>query len=96
MNASSTGSVAWFSGTATSVRSCRRNKKEINDQYPEIEDAFQKMKGSFIIDGEIVAFEGNVTSFSRLQKRMHSKEPNMDVAVLLLCFRHHLFLTVTI
>ena len=64
-----------------SVTLLSRNQKTINNQYPEIEDAIKKMDGRFIIDGEIVAFEGNVTSFSRLQKRMHRKEPDLDVAV---------------
>lgn len=51
-----------------------RNKKELNTQYPEIVKALEKQKQeNFIVDGEIVAFEGNITSFSRLQNRMHVK-----------------------
>ena len=65
----------------SSVKMMSRNKKVINSQYPEIEDAFKKMTGHFIVDGEIVSFTGNVTSFSRLQKRMHSQEPDLNVAV---------------
>ncbi len=49
-----------------------RNKKSLNAKYPEIVDAFASMEvGHLIVDGEIVAFEDHVTSFSRLQKRMH-------------------------
>src|ERR1700730_7066785 len=49
-----------------------RNKIKINNSYPEIRDAFLKQKcKSFIVDGEIVAGEGNLASFSTLQNRMH-------------------------
>ncbi len=48
-----------------------RNEKKLNFKYPELVEAFQKQENSFIADGEIVAFKGNVTSFARLQKRMH-------------------------
>ncbi len=49
-----------------------RNKKHLNDTYPEIVSALKKQKtGNFIADGEMVAFEGKITSFSELQKRMH-------------------------
>jgi len=51
-----------------------RNEKTLNDTYPELEEAFEKLEGDFIMDGEIVAFEGDVTSFSRLQKRMQKKD----------------------
>lgn len=53
-----------------------RNAKEINDTYPELADAFAaQTAGDFIVDGEIVAFEGAVTSFSRLQQRMQIRDP---------------------
>jgi bifunctional non-homologous end joining protein LigD len=48
-----------------------RNNKRLNDTYPELVDAFGEIgEAQFIADGEIVAFEGDVTSFSRLQDRM--------------------------
>jgi DNA ligase D-like protein (predicted ligase) len=51
-----------------------RNKKSLNKSYPEIEKALKKAaKKDCILDGEIVAFEGNVSSFARLQDRMHVK-----------------------
>lgn len=51
-----------------------RNKKNLNNTYPEIVMAFEKQEAQdFIADGEMVAFEGKVTSFSELQKRMHLK-----------------------
>ncbi len=55
----------------TRVRLLSRNRKRLNDTYPEIEEALLAVgEDRFIADGEIVAFEGEVTSFSRLQDRM--------------------------
>ena len=54
------------------VRLLTRNKKEINDIYPELRDAAAGQDvDDFVADGEIVAFSGGTTSFARLQKRMH-------------------------
>lgn len=68
------------------VRLMSRNKKKKNHQYPEIVSAFEDQKYDFILDGEIVAFEGNVTSFSKLQPRMHSKKPDTGVEVFYYAF----------
>lgn len=68
------------------VRMMSRNRKKKNHQYPEIAEAIEKQKHDFIIDGEIVAFEGDVTSFSKLQPRMHSTNPDMDVEVFFYVF----------
>lgn len=55
----------------TTVRLLSRHRKRVNNTYPDLEDAFAGMHDAhFIADGEIVAFEGDVTSFSRLQERM--------------------------
>ncbi len=63
------------------VKLMSRNKKKKNTQYPEIVEKLEKQDHDFIIDGEIVAFDGNITSFSKLQPRMHSSEPDLDVNV---------------
>lgn len=63
------------------VRLMSRNRKQLNNQYPEIATLFKKQKGNFIVDGEIVAFRGNVTSFSKLQGRMHRKKPDLSVKI---------------
>jgi DNA ligase D-like protein (predicted ligase) len=56
------------------VRLCSRNQKALNDSYPELEAvATYQEADNFVADGEIVAFSGGITSFSRLQKRMHVK-----------------------
>ncbi len=53
-----------------------RNKKLLNSSFPEIEKALLKVsKKDFVIDGEIVTFDKRVTSFSKLQPRMHVKKP---------------------
>src|SRR5438552_590832 len=54
-----------------------RNRQELNNRYPELLDplASQSVQ-SYIADGEIVAFENGVTSFSRLQQRMQVRDPH--------------------
>ena len=52
-----------------------RNRKELNDSYPEIEAAFDELSlPDLIADGEIVTFDGQRTSFSRLQGRMQVRD----------------------
>ncbi len=58
------------------VRLMSRNKKGLNTTYPELVAELERQAAdNFVIDGEIVAFEGNLTSFSRLQNRMQIKDP---------------------
>lgn len=63
-----------------------RNKKNKNHQYPEIINAFENLKNSVIIDGEVVAFDGNRTSLSKLQPRMHSNAPDKNVEIFFYAF----------
>lgn len=63
------------------VRLMSRNKKDISAQYPEIVGVLENQKGNCILDGEIVAFDGEVTSFSKLQSRMHSEDPDKNIDV---------------
>ncbi len=58
-----------------------RNRKKANNNYPEIIDALDRIKGSFIVDGEIVAFDRGKTSFAKLQPRMHAKKPDRSIKV---------------
>jgi bifunctional non-homologous end joining protein LigD len=54
------------------VRLLSRNRKDIAISYPEIAEAVGDQPGRrAILDGEIVAFDGDVPSFSKLQRRMH-------------------------
>lgn len=53
------------------IRILSRNNKPLNETYPELVEAFaQQSEQDFVLDGEIVAFDGNVSSFARLQNRM--------------------------
>jgi bifunctional non-homologous end joining protein LigD len=58
------------------VRLLSRNRLSLNNTYPEIVEALAKQDTSrFVMDGEIVAFEGRRTSFSRLQGRLGITNP---------------------
>jgi len=53
------------------VRLMSRNENDISASYPELVEALATQeRDAFIVDGEIVAFDGNLTSFSRLQGRL--------------------------
>lgn len=53
-----------------------RNKLLLNEKYLELVDPLLKQKSQrFIVDGEVVAFEGDVPRFSALQRRMQKYVP---------------------
>ena len=58
------------------VRLMTRNQKEDTGTYPEIAGALADDEADgFIIDGEIIAFDGGQTSFARLQQRLGVRHP---------------------
>jgi bifunctional non-homologous end joining protein LigD len=58
------------------VRLLSRNDKEMSRTYPEIAVAIAEQAATeLIVDGEVVAFEGRRTSFSRLQGRLGLTDP---------------------
>ena len=58
------------------VRLMSRNEKKLNNAYPEIVEWFEDNPGNdIVIDGELVAFDGDVTSFQKLQPRMQIDDP---------------------
>lgn len=58
------------------VRLLSRTARELGRSYPELVDAIAAEPCSdFVLDGEIVAFEGHVTSFAKLQRRMQLTDP---------------------
>jgi bifunctional non-homologous end joining protein LigD len=60
-----------------SIRLMTRNQKEVANNYPEIAGALREQAvGDFIVDGEIVAFEGSETRFELLQQRIHVTHPD--------------------
>jgi bifunctional non-homologous end joining protein LigD len=63
--------------TPKGVRLLSRTDKLLNASYPELVEALEREPTpEFVIDGEIVAFSGRITSFSRLQGRMQIFDPN--------------------
>lgn len=62
------------------VKLSSRNRKDLNGHYPELVDAFKEQNAdNFIADGEIVAFENGLPSFSKLQPRMQLKDPEEEL-----------------
>jgi bifunctional non-homologous end joining protein LigD len=58
------------------VKLLSRNDLSLNGRYPEIAEALEKQSDlRFAIDGEVVAFDGAETSFSRLAQRGHHYVP---------------------
>ncbi|MEZ6097803.1 MAG: hypothetical protein R3E01_02415 [Pirellulaceae bacterium] len=65
--------LAMRDGEDVSLKS--RNKMRLNATYPEIVSVLEDQRcDQILVDGEIVAFDGAVTSFSRLQSRMQIKD----------------------
>jgi len=62
------------------VKLISRNDKQMNEKYPELVKAFRAQPiNSFAIDGEIVTFDGDVTSFAKLQQRMQLEYPPAEL-----------------
>ena len=71
--------LAFRAGQQT--RLMTRNQKEDTGTYPEIARALAAQRaGDFIVDGEIVAFEGSQTRFARLQQRLGVRHPGQEAA----------------
>ncbi|OBH98001.1 non-homologous end-joining DNA ligase [Mycobacterium sp. E2733] len=60
------------------VRLLSRNRQPLNGTYPELVDALAVQHTTrFVLDGEVVAFEGRRTSFARLQGRLGITNPEV-------------------
>jgi bifunctional non-homologous end joining protein LigD len=58
------------------LRLVSRTGRNMNGSYPELVEALERERcDDFIADGEVVAFEGAITSFARLQGRMQLSDP---------------------
>jgi DNA ligase D-like protein (predicted ligase) len=66
--------------TAGKVRLLTRNQLDVSTTYPELTQALAaQAAGDFVVDGEIVAFDGDATSFSKLQQRLGVRDPSADL-----------------
>jgi bifunctional non-homologous end joining protein LigD len=60
------------------VRLLSRNRKPLDGTYPELVDELTAQRTTrFVVDGEVVAFEGRRTSFARLQGRLGITDPKV-------------------
>jgi bifunctional non-homologous end joining protein LigD len=58
------------------VRMLSRNDLDLGGRYPEVRDAVAaQTHRRFAVDGEVVAFDGQQTSFARLAQRAHTPVP---------------------
>jgi bifunctional non-homologous end joining protein LigD len=58
--------------TGRGTRLYSRSGRDVTVAFPEIAEALEEQASTdFVIDGEVVAFEGSRTSFARLQPRIH-------------------------
>jgi bifunctional non-homologous end joining protein LigD len=61
------------------VRLESRTAKDLTDTYPEVRAAVASQRGrGLVLDGEVVAYDGEQTSFTRLQQRLGVTNPSPD------------------
>jgi bifunctional non-homologous end joining protein LigD len=67
-------------GRGGQVHLLTRNRKSADAAYPELVEALTAQEASdFIVDGEVVSFDGDQTSFARLQQRIHVGHPSAEL-----------------
>lgn len=72
--------LAMRDGKVVSLTS--RNRKRLNATYPEIVDVLETQScDRFLVDGEVVAFDGAVTNFSRLNVRNWNRNETASCAL---------------
>jgi bifunctional non-homologous end joining protein LigD len=66
--------------TGDEVQLKTRNQKLVTDTYPELATALRSQHcKDFVVDGEVVAFDGTTTSFSLLQQRLGVRNPSANL-----------------
>src|SRR5580658_8511668 len=67
------------SKVGSDVRLESRTGKDLTSTYPEVREAVaaQRSRG-LLLDGEVVAFDGDQTSFTRLQQRLGASRPSEE------------------
>jgi bifunctional non-homologous end joining protein LigD len=69
-----------YAGSGGEVRLMSRSQHQISGTFPEIAAALAARESDgFVVDGEIVAFEGSQTRFERLQQRLGVAHPGDDL-----------------
>jgi DNA ligase D-like protein (predicted ligase) len=57
-----------------------RNQKSANASYPELAEALSaRAAAGVVVDGEVVSFDGEETSFALLQQRIHVARPSAEL-----------------
>ena len=70
--------LAYRSGGTVALMT--RNQHDVSRTYPELSVALADAPSAdFVCDGEIVAFDGAATSFSRLQQRLGVRDPGDEL-----------------
>ena len=65
--------------SAREVRLESRTANDLTGTYPEVRDAVAGQPDqTLLLDGEVVAFDGKQTSFSRLQQRLGKRDPSPE------------------
>ncbi len=65
--------------TGSDVRLESRSGKDLTDTYPEVRAAVAVQQSpDLLLDGEVVAYDGGQTSFSRLQQRLGDTRPSPE------------------
>jgi bifunctional non-homologous end joining protein LigD len=59
------------------ARLITRTGRDVSSTYPELIEALMEQQPEFVADGELVAFDGERTSFERLQGRMGISDPRL-------------------
>jgi bifunctional non-homologous end joining protein LigD len=61
---------------ASGARLYSRSGRDVTGAFPEVAEALADQEATdFVVDGEVVAFEGSRTSFARLQPRIQVSDP---------------------
>ena len=69
-----------YVGGGGDVRLMSRSQHQITSTFPEIAEALAAQgRKECVVDGEIVAFDGNQTRFERLQQRLGLVRPSADL-----------------
>ncbi len=62
------------------LRLMTRNRSDVSSTYPELRQALSDQSSrDFVCDGEVVAFDGQATSFGLLQQRLGVRDPGAEL-----------------